>query len=44
MGLDTAEAYQDAVETLFALSYTLKFMIKKDPMVTDYGVMSLEGL
>ncbi len=35
--------YQDAVEALFKLSYTLKFMIKKGQGI-DYGVMPLEGL
>lgn len=37
-------AFQEAVEALFALSYTLKFMIKKSPGGFDYGVMPLEGL
>ncbi len=40
---NSAQAYQDAVEALFSLSYTLKFMIKKGQGV-DYGVMPLEGL
>ena len=40
---NSAQAYQDAVEALFSLSYTLKFMIKKGQDV-DYGVMPLEGL
>ena len=26
---NTAQAYKDAVETLYAVSYTLKFMLKK---------------
>ena len=37
------QAYQAAVEALFSLSYTLKFMVKKGQGV-DYGVMPLEGL
>ena len=41
---NTAPAYAEAIETLFAVSYTLKFMIKKGPSAMDYGVMPLEGL
>jgi hypothetical protein len=37
-------AYCAAIEALFAVSYTLKFMIKKGPMAIDYSVMPLEGL
>jgi hypothetical protein len=40
---NTAQEYKDAVEALFSLSYTLKFMIKKTKVV-DYAVMPLEGL
>jgi len=29
---NTAQAYAEAVETLFGISYALKFMIKKGPM------------
>ena len=36
--------FQDAVEALFAISYTLKFMVKKSHRQIDYGVMPLEGL
>ena len=35
---------QEAVEALFSLSYTLKFMIKKGPLQIDYKVMPLESL
>ncbi|RMD59216.1 hypothetical protein D6833_11770 [Candidatus Parcubacteria bacterium] len=35
--------YQQAVEALFTLSYTLKFRVKKSTGV-DYAVMPLEGL
>ncbi|MDW5563284.1 MAG: GyrI-like domain-containing protein [Methanomassiliicoccus sp.] len=38
-----SEDYRQALEALFGLSYTLKFMIKKTEG-TDYGVMPLEGL
>ena len=41
---NTSQDYQDAVEALFGLSYTLKFMIKKGKLAIDYGVMPLEGL
>lgn len=36
--------FQDAIEALFGLSYTIKFIIKKGKMQIDYGVMPLEGL
>lgn len=35
--------FQAAVEALFSVSYTLKFMVKKTQAI-DYGVMPLEGL
>ena len=41
---NTSEEFKDAVEALFSVSYTLKFMIKKGPVGVDYGVMPLEGL
>jgi hypothetical protein len=40
---NTSQEYKDAIETLYPLSYTLKFMVKKEKMV-DYVVMPLEGL
>ncbi len=39
-----AQEYKHAVEALFSLSYTLKFMVKKSDIGIDYGVMPLEGL
>ncbi len=39
-----SEDFQKAVEALFTLSYTIKFMIKKGELAIDYGVMPLEGL
>ena len=36
--------FQNAIEVLFPLSYTLKFMIKKSEIGIDYGVLPLEGL
>lgn len=41
---NTAESYAEAIQALFSVSYTLKFMIKKGPRAIDYGVMPLEGL
>ncbi|MEO1012918.1 MAG: GyrI-like domain-containing protein [Bacteroidota bacterium] len=41
---NTAKAYKEAVEALYAVSYTLKFMVKKGDIGIDYGVMPLEGL
>lgn len=39
-----SDKYKEAIEALFAVSYTLKFMIKKSDLQIDYGVMPLEGL
>lgn len=41
---NTAPAYAEAIEVLFSVSYTAKFMVKKGPQAIDYGVMPLEGL
>jgi hypothetical protein len=41
---NTAAAYRDALEALYAVSYTLKFMLKKGEALIDYSVMPLEGL
>ncbi len=41
---NTASAYAEAIEALFSVSYTAKFMVKKGPQAIDYGVMPLEGL
>lgn len=43
-GSPTIKAFQEAVEALFSLSYTLKFMVKKGKQQIDYGVLPLEGL
>jgi hypothetical protein len=40
---NTSPEYMAAVEALFGVSYTLKFMVKKGKAV-DYAVMPLEGL
>jgi hypothetical protein len=41
---NTAQSYVEAIEALFSVSYTLKFMIRKGEPAIDYGVMPLEGL
>ena len=41
---NTSQEYAQAVEALFAVSYTAKFMLKKGPQEIDYAVMPLEGL
>jgi hypothetical protein len=41
---NTGDQFGPAVEALYALSYALKFMIKKGQQQLDYGVMPLEGL
>jgi hypothetical protein len=41
---NTSKAYAQAVEALFAVSYSAKFMLKKGPAAIDYSVMPLEGL
>jgi hypothetical protein len=40
----TTQAYKDAVEALFSVSYTAKFLVKKRRQAIDYAVMPLEGL
>lgn len=41
---NTTPEYVQAVEALFSVSYTAKFMLKKGPQAIDYAVMPLEGL
>lgn len=41
---NTSPEYAQAVEALFSVSYTTKFMVKKGPQGIDYSVMPLEGL
>lgn len=41
---NTGQEFKDAVEALYGLSYTLKFMMKKGELGIDYGVAPLEGL
>lgn len=39
----TSQEYQDALEALYAVAYTLRFALKKGEIL-DYKVMPLEGL
>lgn len=41
---NTAPEYRQAVETLYAVAYTLKFMLKRENPDVDYVVPPLEGL
>ncbi|MEW6727168.1 MAG: hypothetical protein AB1327_09465 [Bacillota bacterium] len=41
---NTSQEFKDAIEALYSLSYTLKFMVKKENPENDYVVMPLEGL
>ncbi len=40
---NTSLCFAEAVEALFSVSYTLKFMVKKGTLTIDYKVMPLEG-
>ncbi len=39
-----SESYQEAIQLLYSLSYTLKFYIKNNRLGPDYTVLPLEGL
>lgn len=41
---NTSKAFADAITTLYGLSYTMKFMLKKEPEAIDYPVMPLEAI
>lgn len=41
---NTSKSFSDAIESLYLVSYTLKFMIRKGEMDIDYGVLPLEAL
>lgn len=41
---NTSQEFKDAIEALYGVSYTLKFMIKQGETAVDYGVPPLEGL
>ncbi len=40
---DTSQEFKEAIETLYAVSYAIKFMVKKEKSI-NYVVMPLEGL
>lgn len=41
---NTSRSYREAIEALYGLSYTLKFMVKREHPDRDFRVMPLEGL
>jgi hypothetical protein len=41
---NTAPAFADAMEALYSVAYTLKFMVKKGEMAIDFTVMPPEAL
>jgi hypothetical protein len=41
---NTSEAYQDALQALYGVAYTLKFALKKQDPQRDFKVAPLEGL
>jgi len=41
---NTAKSFSDAIEALYPVAYTLKFMVKNGAMAVDYGVLPLEAL
>ena len=41
---NTSQSFREAIEALYSLSFTLKFMIKKGKTEIDYGVLPLEAL
>lgn len=43
-GDPSGQTYAEAVQALFSVAYTVKFMVKKGPSARDYAVMPLEGL
>lgn len=43
-GAPESKPFHEAIEALYPLAYTLKFMVKRGNTATDYGVMPLEGL
>ncbi len=41
---NTAQSFQQAIQALYGMSFTAKFMLKEDPTSPDYVVPPLEGL
>ncbi|EPJ43885.1 MAG: hypothetical protein OFPII_38900 [Osedax symbiont Rs1] len=44
IGSPESNSHKEAIEALYSVAYTLKFMIKKSDRQIDYGVLPLEGL
>jgi len=43
-GAPGSKQHQAAIEALYSVAYTLKFMVKRGEIGIDYGVLPLEGL
>jgi hypothetical protein len=41
---NTSQSFSDAIEALYPVSYTLKFMVKKGQLAIDFGVLPIEAL
>jgi len=41
---NTSQSFSNAIEALYPLAFTLKFMVKKGGLDIDYGVLPLEAL
>lgn len=41
---NNSQEFADAITAVYSVAYTLKFMVKKGELATDYGVMPLEAL
>ncbi len=41
---NTSQSFSDAIQALYPLAYTLKFIVKKSDMEIDYGVLPLDAL
>jgi hypothetical protein len=41
---NTSKSFSDAIEALYPISYTLKFMVKNGETSIDYGVLPLEAV
>ncbi|MGZ0706929.1 GyrI-like domain-containing protein [Coraliomargarita sp. W4R53] len=43
-GTPGSDSYIEAIQALFTVSYTIKFIVKRELGLMDYGVLPLEGL
>ncbi len=41
---NTSQTFAEAIEALYSVAYTVKFMVRNGPEAIDYGVMPLEAL